>query len=310
MEVEEATLARFRRIHIIVNPASGHDVPVLSILNRVFRENEVAWDVSVTHGAGDARRLAREAVAAGVDLVAGYGGDGTLMEIANGLVDSDIPLGVLPGGTGNSVARELNIPLDLAEAAGLLCRGHNVRHIDLGHMTDRYFMLHLYVGLQPSQRAERELKNSVGVFAYLLSALRVLKDPQVTLYTLTVDGRQVEEEGIVCFVFNALNMGVDLPYTRTIRPDDGLLDLILVKKASLAALATLLEHEDRDQYLQHWRGRQITVRPETVQDVWLDGEAGGKTPVTAVAVPRALRVVAPSLGVKVKRFCHPVSEER
>jgi diacylglycerol kinase family enzyme len=80
-----------------------------------------------------------------------------------------------------------------------------------------------------------------------------------------------------------------------------LLDLILVKKASLAALATLLEHEDRDQYLQHWRGRQITVRPETVQDVWLDGEAGGKTPVTAVAVPRALRVVAPSLGVDVKR---------
>jgi diacylglycerol kinase family enzyme len=137
------------------------------------------------------------------------------------------------------------------------------------------------------------LKDSVGVLAYLLSALRVLKDPHVTRYTLTVDGRQVLEEGIVCLVFNTLNVGVDLPFTRTIRPDDGLLDLVLVKKASLAVLATLLEHEVTDQYLQHWRARQITVSPETVQDVWVDGEAGVKTPVTAVAVPRALRVVAP-----------------
>jgi YegS/Rv2252/BmrU family lipid kinase len=294
MEVEEATLARFRRIHIIVNPASGHDVPVLSILNRVFRENEVAWDVSVTHGAGDARRLAREAVAAGVDLVAGYGGDGTLMEIANSLVGGDVPLGVLPGGTGNSVARELNIPLDLEQAAELLCQTPHERHIDLGRTAHRYFMLHLYVGLQPSKRAGRELKDSVGVIAYLLSALRVLKDPHVTRYTLTVDGRQIQEEGVVCLVFNTLNVGVDLPFTRTIRPDDGLLDLVLVKKASLAVLATLLEREATDEYLQHWRGRQITMRPETTQDVWLDGEAGGKTPVTAVAVPRALRVVAPS----------------
>lgn len=282
-----------KKVHVIINPASGGDEPVLNTLNRVFAAHDVAWDVSITHGPGDAERLAREAVAAGVDLVAGYGGDGTVMEIANGLVDSHVPLGVLPGGTGNSVAKELNMPLDLARAAELLCQTDDVRHIDLGRVGDRYFVLHLYAGLQPSQRADRDLKDSMGVLAYLVSALRVLRDPQVTGYMLSVDGEQIEQEGVVCLVFNTLNVGVELPFTKTIRPDDGLLDLVLVKKASLGVLPSLLEREREDDFLQHWRGREISVRAESVQDVWIDGEEGGKTPFTAVAVPRALRVVTP-----------------
>lgn len=281
-----------KKLHVIINPASGRDRPILNTLNRVFGNHGLAWDVSVTHGPDDAERLARKAVAAGADLVAGYGGDGTLMGIANGLIESDVPLGILPGGTGNSVARELDIPMDLAQAAELLCQEADVRRIDLGCTGDRYFLLHLYAGLQPSQRAERELKDSVGVIAYLVSALRVLQDPQVTRYALTIDGQEIEEDGIVCLVFNTLNVGIDLPFTKTIRPDDGLLDLVLIKKASLAVLATLLERENTDEFLRHWRGRKITVHPATAQDVWLDGEAGGKTPFTAIAVPRALRVVA------------------
>ena len=282
-----------KKVHVIINPASGGDEPVVNTLNRVFAAHDVAWDVSITHGPGDAERLAREAVAAGVDLVAGYGGDGTVMEIANGLVDSHVPLGVLPGGTGNSVAKELNMPLDLARAAELLCQTDDVRHIDLGRVGDRYFVLHLYAGLQPSQRADRDLKDSMGVLAYLVSALRVLRDPQVTGYMLSVDGEQIEQEGVVCLVFNTLNVGVELPFTKTIRPDDGLLDLVLVKKASLGVLPSLLERERADDFLQHWRGREISVRAESVQEVCIDWEEGGKTPFTAVAVPRALRVVTP-----------------
>ncbi len=288
-----------RQIQVIINPASGRDEPILNTLNRVFREHEVAWDVSVTQGPGDAQQLARQAVASGVDMVAGYGGDGIVMEIANGLEGSEVPLAILPGGTGNSVARELGIPLDLQAATDLLCRASqrpaaHVRAIDLGRVGDRYFALHVYTGMRPSQRADRASKDSLGQLAYVLSALRVLSDPQETRYRLTVDGEEMEHEGIVCFILNVLSIQIEWSFAGTINPDDGLLDLILVKEASLAALPALLEQKNTEEYLQHWQGREITVQPDVVQDVWLDGEAGGKTPVTAVLVPQALRVVVPS----------------
>jgi diacylglycerol kinase family enzyme len=69
---------RFRRVHIIVNPASGQDRPVLSILNDAFNDSGVDWEVKVTKDAGDGRRYAEEALAAGVDAVGVYGGDGTV----------------------------------------------------------------------------------------------------------------------------------------------------------------------------------------------------------------------------------------
>jgi len=70
----------YPRVHVIINPAAGHDEPILNTLNDVFHPADVEWDVSITHKFGDATRLTKEAVARGVDLVAGYGGDGTQMD--------------------------------------------------------------------------------------------------------------------------------------------------------------------------------------------------------------------------------------
>ena len=93
----------YRRVHVVINPASGKDEPILNVLNDVFRQHGVTWDVSVTHGYGDAAAQARAAIADGVDLVAGYGGDGTQHEIANAVLGAaadlgrTTPMGILPG---------------------------------------------------------------------------------------------------------------------------------------------------------------------------------------------------------------------
>lgn len=283
----------FPKIQVIINPAAGQNEPILNTLNQVFRQHQVDWQVAITQGPEDAQRLAEEAVAAGVDLVAGYGGDGTLMEIANGLRESGIPLGILPGGTGNSVAREFGIPPNLAQAAELLCQSPTIRPIDVGQVNGRYFLLHIYTGMRASQRATRDAKDSWGIFAYLLSALRVMTDPRVTNYSLTVDGVVVEEEGIVCIAINMLGLG--LPFMETVNPVDGMLDVIIIKKAALAALPRLFKLEDlTSELLGHWQGQEITLHTDVAQTVWLDGEAGGETPFTAVIVPEALQVVVPT----------------
>ena len=95
---------------------------MLNVLNTVFREAGIDWDVFITKDAGDAERLAREAAEAGVDAVVVYGGDGTVTEAAAGLVGTEVPLAILPGGTANAIALALGIPTDLEAAAALLAR--------------------------------------------------------------------------------------------------------------------------------------------------------------------------------------------
>ena len=120
------------RIHVIINPAAGQDQPILNTLNDVFNQFKVDWEVSITKKFGDATQMARAAAASGVDLVVGYGGDGTQMEVANGVLGSDTPMAILPGGTGNAMAFELNIPRDLRQAAELICQSGNIRKVRSG----------------------------------------------------------------------------------------------------------------------------------------------------------------------------------
>ena len=106
----------YSKIHVVINPAAGQDEPILNVLNDVFHPAGVDWDISLTHKSGDATRLAAEAAALGVDLVAAYGGDGTQMEVANGLLGTGVPQAILPGGTGNAMAHDLGIGIKLQVA--------------------------------------------------------------------------------------------------------------------------------------------------------------------------------------------------
>jgi diacylglycerol kinase family enzyme len=87
-----------RKLLVIINPASGRPKPILHTLNKVCKRLDVEWDISITKKRGDASRFARQAVESGYDIVAVYGGDGSVMEAGQGLVGSQVPLAILPGG--------------------------------------------------------------------------------------------------------------------------------------------------------------------------------------------------------------------
>src|SRR5215213_10077087 len=112
----------YKRVHVIINPASGQDRPVLGTLSRTFQKGGIEWEGYITKKGGDARQFAETALAAGADVVAVYGGDGTVAEVASTLAGTEIPLAILPGGTANVLSVELGIPRKLADACNLLCR--------------------------------------------------------------------------------------------------------------------------------------------------------------------------------------------
>lgn len=303
-----STLSAFKmkRLIILINPASGPDRPVLSLLNTAFQHSGLEWEVAITKRAGDAQRLARAAAQAGADLVGVYGGDGTVMEAANGLIGTQTPLAIFPGGTANVIAIELGIPLDPAQACQLVT-GHApslLRAVDLIQVGDQYFALRVGTGLEAQmvEGAPRAMKDLMGVLAYGLSALQALREPRATRYALTLDGRTVESEGVACTIVNASNLGAPGLYLApNVDLSDGLLDVFVLKRADMGALiawgASTAVGNPNPMLLQRWQAREVTLNSDPPLTVQGDGELIGRTPVTARAVPQAVRVLVPNWPV-------------
>jgi diacylglycerol kinase (ATP) len=288
----------YPKVFVVINPASGKDEPILNVLNQVFRQYGVQWDADITHKFGDATRLARQAAEAGYDLVAGYGGDGTQHEIANGLIGTNVMMGVLPGGTGNGFATEIGIPKTLAEATELLCTSHEVRRVDAVQMGDQYFIQRLYVGIEPETQTSREMKDKYGVLAYGISAYEQTVHQPESQYRLTIDGKMIEMPGTKCYIVNSGRTGTGLSVLgHNFAVDDGLLDVFVLNTHNIETLTAAtnrflsLDTERAKRYF--WRGQTITIETTPDQPVWTDGEYVGRTPVSVKVLPGALRIAAP-----------------
>jgi YegS/Rv2252/BmrU family lipid kinase len=290
---------------VVINPAAGKPEPVLSTLNSVFREAGVHWEVSVTHRYGDARRQAQDAVEQGVSVVAAYGGDGTVMEVANGLLGSDVPLAILPGGTGNVFSKELGLPQSLEEAVRLISDDDAAgsRQVDVGQCGEDRFLLRVLVGYGARRvhRTTRDMRDRYGKMAYLIAALEALSDAAPARYRFTLDGESVEVESFSCMVMNAGNIGVPgVSLVPDVSVDDGLLDLVAIRDTDVRNLpgiaASMVDPEHEAEGLYHWQAREIRIEAQSPEPVAGDGEDWGQTPLTAKVLPKALTVICPATG--------------
>ena len=283
-------------IPVIINPASGKPQPVLHTVNETFRAHNLSWRGHLTYKFGDATRFAQQAVADGAEMVVVYGGDGTVLEVANGVMGSDVLIGILPGGTGNAVATELGISRKIEEAAELICTSKNQRAVDIAQVDDQYYLLRAYTGVSQDQAASRELKDKYHLMAYPMEVVKVLKNSPHAQYTVTVDGKKTEVAAMTCFVNNLDNTGgVDID-VGDITPDDGLVDVMIVSKdrQSVSELGHyVLGHGKSKSHAYHGQGKVVTVEAEPPQTVWLDGEFYKNTPVTIQVHPGAIHIIVP-----------------
>lgn len=287
----------YKRVQVIINPASGKNEPILNIINSVLHPAGVEWDAKVTHKFGDATRFAKEAAENGVDLVAGYGGDGTQLEVANGLIGTGVPMAILPGGTGNAMAFEMNVPRDLQQATELIVNSPNRRTIDLGQIGDRVFMLRVYTGVDADARSSREAKDKYGNLAYVAEGFRFITHPPEAHYTAILDGEHREADLIMVYIINAGSIGgIPLPSLSQVEVDDGMLDAFAIAKG-LRPLRAISEHLFNvghfEAGIHHLQAKEITLDADPPQTVWIDGEEYGPTPITARILPKALTIVVP-----------------
>lgn len=297
-----ASPAPLKRIHVIINPVSGEDAPILNVLNSVLHPAGITWEVFVTQKAGDAKKYAQQALAAGVDAVAVYGGDGTATEAASGLIGSDMLLAILPGGTANVMSIELGIPPSLADATSLLCDPTRaIRLVDMGMVGDKPFLGHVAIGLEAEmhQTADRAMKDRFGILAYPIAVLQALADRPTSHYTLTIDDTIVEMDVLDCMVTNLGSVGVlGATFASNISVDDGLLDVILLLKADVTSLRELIASvtgsTDPSKVLPHWQARKVSIVADPPQQVTADGEVLGSTPVNINILPGAVHIIIPA----------------
>jgi len=283
------------RVQIITNPASGKDRPFLHVINNALGRG-VDWDVSITHRSGDARRHTLAALDHGVDVVAVFGGDGTVTEVAGVLAGGDVPLAILPGGTGNGVARFLGLPDELGEAAELIRDQPHLRAVDMGRINDHTFILRADIGFMAEAGAAtpRVVKDRYGKWAYAFTSFKQRARLTPVPYQLTLDGEQHEVMGVLALVVNsgAVAFG-NRPIAHNISLDDGLLDVLVLTRNDIIALtevASSVVFGNRTPML-HWQVKSAQITTSQPLAMSVDGELIENTPADIDVLPGAVQVL-------------------
>ncbi len=189
-----ATGIQTSRQFVILNPVAGNCTAeqVHEALERHFNCADGSCSVHVTTGHDNLAELAREAVRQGCGMVVAAGGDGTVSAVADGLVGSDVPLGIIPLGTANVLAREVGIPLGLEESCALLSGPHAILRIDAMRAAERHFFTQIGIGIDALmiRDTKREAKRRFGRVAYLWTGFVRLIGFQPRLFRLKVDGHK------------------------------------------------------------------------------------------------------------------------
>lgn len=290
-----------RRIALVVRPPADESrlEEVRAVVEGLRGEGHRVW-VRVTFEAGDARRFARSAARAGVDVVVAAGGDGTVNEVVNGLarVRARTSLGVVPLGTANDFAASLGIPEEI-EAALMLAATGKARAVDVARVNRRCFinMSTAGFGVETSQATGRGLKKRLGGLAYVLSGVENIVSFDVHHGTFTMDGDIVHEGGFVFFaVGNARQTGGGSPLTPLAQVGDGRLDIMLVHEMSRLQFMALLPelragtHLDNP-HVSYYRADEFVVETREPLSVNADGEYVAGESFRYDVLPRPLYVI-------------------
>lgn len=289
-----------RRMVVIINPATRGNVSRIIELMRLNAPAGTEVDIHVTERAGHAHALAAEH-AVGADVLVAVGGDGTVGEVASAARASGVPIGIIPGGSTNIVAKDLGIPTNSHQAIRLLFGDHTVRVIDAGICGEQVFLHMAGAGVDSHlfDLANPDTKRKVGWMAYIPAAARALVKP---LSTFTIRSEERTLVGVKSpMVLVANGSSIIVPQIRLdsrIRYDDGLLDVLVVTATNPAELARVLADIGRRRlidspHVQWFQTRDVEIDANPEIAVQLDGDVAHHTPVRFTVAPSAVSVIVP-----------------
>jgi len=262
-----------RSILFIVNPISGGKSKerfLASIPGIIGSEN---WSLAYTKGPGDATLIARDCNA---DVVVAVGGDGTVNEVAKGLLGTDKAMGIIPFGSGNGLARHLGLSMNREKALRNIIEGE-IATIDHATINGLPFFCTCGVGMDAAVGMEFSKQSRRGLPTYILSSMKVWRRYIPERYRITIDGRTIEQAASIITVGNADQWGNDCYITPEASLCDGLLDIAVARPFKLYQLPLLAwqlitKRLNRSRVVDFYRGTEVTVVRKSSGETHYDGE--------------------------------------
>jgi YegS/Rv2252/BmrU family lipid kinase len=291
------------RVLLILNPKAGassrNQVELTGWMGRLAGHT---LTVEVPKKAEDAMTVALRGVAEGYDRILAAGGDGTINRMVSALAETEIPLGIIPLGTVNVLARELGIPLDPVKALQVALHGRE-RRLDLGVANGQYFTLMAGLGFDAKVVSEivPRLKELFGSLAYVTAGLQTLARYKSSQFYLTFNGKTVRFPAWLLVVGNASCYAYQLSIASGARMDDGLLDIIVFGEQNALDRLTQIGAVFIGQHIKHpniryFQAPAISIAAEPRVHLQLDGDPAGVSPVEITVKHKALSVIVPEEG--------------
>ncbi len=291
-----------KKIVFIVNPKAGitpkSKVVIELLAGNIIPSSRFIPEVVFTERAGHATEIARDAVNNGADIVVASGGDGTVNEVACAMVNTGIPMGILPAGSGNGLARCLGISMSYALALRTIIRG-NSKLMDVATVNDLLYTSIAGIGFDAHVAQKFSETFIRGMISYMQITLNEFSSYKPLTYKLTIDGISMEKHALMIIFANSNQFGFNTRIAPDAKVDDGYLDICVIKKMPATQLMNIGYHmmmgtPAKSGYAEYFRGKEITIENITDPLMNIDGEAKIiKSPVTISIKPLALRVIVP-----------------
>lgn len=329
-----------KRARLIMNPVSGVDEPnpmKLPDIIAALEAEDIRAELAFTKPDESPRAIAQQAAQEDYDLVIVGGGDGTVSEVAKGLLYAAIPLGIVPIGTYNNIARSLNLPTDLTQACQVLAQGQ-VRNIDVGQAVGQaneeyYFLEAAGIGLDAALfPLGEEIKE--GQWQRLIQALRLalsyqpqqiklqfdrpLSPPRFAtrqrqlLRRRPVEQHEVQVQALLIVVANGPYYGTGFTVAPEAIMDDGLLTVSLYRDFSKWELLRHFWSISQGQFhpnpkIQTYQVAEVRLSAKSPLPVHVDGHPIGVLPVTFKVIKQALKVILPLTTTSLYQVSDPLN---
>lgn len=276
----------------------GKNPELLSVqIKNYLKEYGFNPEIHLTKSSEDAESFAKYCVENHREMVIAAGGDGTINAVVNGLATSDVVFGVIPLGTVNLLATELDIPSDIRSSCQLLAEG-NIRTIDLGMINKWYFASLASVGFDAyvMKKTEPRLKRLLGALAFIFSAMKIVSSYPFKSIRIKIDHENGERKGYLLVIGNGKFFSANMPVAPHARIDDHKLDLVLYKRRNLTGIFSYFREIKagnivQSPYTDYLQVERVSVLAHGHHLVQGDGEIFGTTPVTIQVAPSALKII-------------------
>ncbi len=284
----------------IVNPiaGAGYALKVMEQIGSILKERKIAFRSEKTENQGDATQIAKAASGRPDRIIAAVGGDGTVREVAAGLMGTESVMGIIPAGTGNDLIKAAGIPKDPLQALELLLQG-NPKKVDAGLINQESFMNICGTGFDVTvlEYTEAYKARFRGLTPYMLGLLKAVFHYKPCRLAITADGKTEEDEYLICAIANGRCFGGGIPICPVADLRDGLLDLVLVKniprwKIPFYLPGLMMSRVLNFRITKHCLVRNVSLRGEGLR-INIDGEIKPMERAEFRIDPAALRLICP-----------------